>query len=396
MAKHIKRLLKLAKGHSLFLFGPRQTGKSTLINEVFAKQGLIKYDLLIPEEYRRLANNTSRFRDEVSNRPENINYIVVDEVQKLPSLLDEVHYLLENLNSPPAFILTGSSSRKLKRQNINLLGGRAYSYSLYPLTYIEIQKSLGSFSLQKVLEHGSLPAVYLEDADPVLTLKSYVNTYIKEEVQIEALVRNLEAFVEFLRIAAEQNGGILNYSNIASDIGIDSSTVKEYYQILEDTMLGFMLRPIAKNLRRKVSKHPKFYFFDTGVARALNKQLSIDLDPKTKAYGDAFEHFVIKEFMHLRSYINDEYELSYYRTDNNAEVDLIIESPCGEIYAIEIKASDSPQRRDLKGLYSFREVCPQARIICASMSPNKYMLGDIEVWPWQGLFAEVFGGEIVI
>jgi len=390
---NIKRQLNLPKDHSFFLFGPRQVGKTTLIKKNFDSASCLVYDLLIPEEYRRLVQNPGRFRDEVINREKKITHVFIDEVQKLPSIMDEVHYLMENIKDPPKFILSGSSARKLKRSNANMLGGRAYQFFLSTLTYQEIigEKGEESFSLFKALELGTLPAVYLATRESaILTLQSYVNTYIKEEVQIEALVRNLNVFVEFLRLSAESNGQIINYSNLASDLGLSSSTIKEYYQILEDTLLGFMLRPFSKKIKRKISKHPKFYFFDTGVCRALNKELSVELSPKTKKFGSVFEHFIIKEFVNLKNYINPEYELSFYRTENNAEVDLVINSPHGEVYAIEIKASDSPSKSELRGLISLKEVCPEAILLCASLSPKQYMIDEILVCPWQNIFDKVF------
>jgi predicted AAA+ superfamily ATPase len=404
-SKNIDRILKLPLKHSFFLFGPRQVGKTTLIKNSFGLDSCLIYDLLIPEELRRLKMNPGRFRDEIIYRDSKYTHVFIDEVQKLPEILDEIHYLLENMKKPPAFILSGSSARKLKRSNANMLGGRAFSFSLFGLTHLELMPS-SKFSLYRSLEFGSLPAIYLlsmgddENAevgvreqwqDAVLALRSYVNTYIKEEIQMEALVRNLDAFTEFLKLAADENTNVLNYSNIASDIGVSSATVKEYYQILEDTLLGFYLRPYSSRLRKKLSKHPKFYFFDTGVARALQQKLSLELTPKTKEFGKAFEHFVIKEFIYTANYLNPDYKFSYYRTENNAEVDLIIEAPTGKVFAVEVKASDTPKNSELKGLKSFKTLVPKASLICASLAEKRYKLDeDIWVYPWQEVFELVF------
>jgi predicted AAA+ superfamily ATPase len=404
-SKNIDRILKLPLKHSFFLFGPRQVGKTTLIKNSFGLDSCLIYDLLIPEELRRLKMNPGRFRDEIIYRDSKYTHVFIDEVQKLPEILDEIHYLLENMKKPPAFILSGSSARKLKRSNANMLGGRAFSFSLFGLTHLELMPS-SKFSLYRSLEFGSLPAIYLlsmggdenaevgvreQSQDAILALRSYVNTYIKEEIQMEALVRNLDTFTEFLKLAADENTNVLNYSNIASDIGVSSATVKEYYQILEDTLLGFYLRPYSSRLRKKLSKHPKFYFFDTGVARALQQKLSLELTPKTKEFGKAFEHFVIKEFIYTANYLNPDYKFSYYRTENNAEVDLIIEAPTGKVFAVEVKASDTPKNSELKGLKSFKTLVPKASLICASLAEKRYKLDeDIWVYPWQEVFDVVF------
>ena len=404
-SENIDRILKLPLKHSFFLFGPRQVGKTTLIKNSFGLDSCLIYDLLIPEELRRLKMNPGRFRDEVIYRDSKYTHVFIDEVQKLPEILDEIHYLLENMKKPPAFILSASSVRKLKRSNANMLGGRAFSFSLFGLTHLELIQS-SKFSLYRSLEFGSLPAIYLlsmgdgtvaeigvrqQWQDAVLALRSYVNTYIKEEIQMEALVRNLDTFTEFLKLAADENTNVLNYSSIASDIGVSSATVKEYYQILEDTLLGFYLRPYSSRLRKKLSKHPKFYFFDTGVTRALQQKLSLELTPKTKEFGKAFEHFIIKEFIYTANYLNPDYKFSYYRTENNAEVDLIIEAPTGKVFAVEIKASDTPKNSELKGLKSFKTLVPKASLICASLAEKRYKLDDdIWVYPWAELFDVVF------
>jgi len=387
--KNIPRLLKLSNKHSLFLFGPRQVGKSTLIRNSFKKENLLTYNLLLPEEVRRLKLNSGRFREEVQSRQNNITHVFIDEIQKIPELLDEIHFLMEETVNPPYFILTGSSARKLKRTNANMLGGRAFSYALGPLTHIEIINSLGEgkFSLYKVLELGSLPAVYLSSREiAIQTLKSYVNTYLTEEVRLEALVRDLDLFANFLHFSSDANGQIINYSNIASDLGVSSTTIKEYYQILEDTLLGFYLRPFSRNVRKQLSKHPKFYFFDTGIVRALSNKLSLELSPQSRTFGEAFEHFIIKEFIDISKALSKDFRFSFYRTENKAEVDLIIEKPNGKIYAIEIKSSVSPSPAHLRGLKSFQEICPKAILCCACLTSKSYKMEDITIYPWKELF----------
>jgi predicted AAA+ superfamily ATPase len=392
-SKFLPRLLSLPTKQSFFLLGPRQVGKSALIRNYFSEFKLLKYNLLIQEELLRLTQNPQLFRTEVMTRNPNITHVFIDEVQKLPRLLDEVHYILEETKNPPFFILTGSSARKLKRNKANMLGGRAYDLNLAPLTYKEITNALGEemFSEHKALCYGTLPAVYLAEGkdDAIKTLQAYTNIYIKEEIQEEALVRNLGAFTGFLRLAAEENGHLLNFTNLSQDLGVSSNTIQSYYQILEDTLMGFMLRPFAASSRRSLVKRPKFYFFDTGVQRALNKELSIELDVGTKRFGDVFEHFFIKEMIYLARYINPEYEFSFYRTENDAEIDLIVKTPCKTIYAIEIKSSTAPSLQELSGFKSFREICPDAKLICACRCPRPYKLGDIEILPWTTVFDKV-------
>ena len=404
-SKNIDRILKLPLNHSFFLFGPRQVGKTTLIKNSFGLDSCLIYDLLIPEELRRLKMNPGRFRDEIIYRDSKYTHVFIDEVQKLPEILDEIHYLLENIKKPPAFILSASSVRKLKgtaRKRTSSRLRRTNDRSVIssdaedatPVSYASKRK----YKLRLLRVHedheddeNAEIGVRQQWQDAVLALRSYVNTYIKEEIQMEALVRNLDTFTEFLKLAADENTNVLNYSSIASDIGVSSATVKEYYQILEDTLLGFYLRPYSSRLRKKLSKHPKFYFFDTGVTRALQQKLSLELTPKTKEFGKAFEHFIIKEFIYTANYLNPDYKFSYYRTENNAEVDLIIEAPTGKVFAVEIKASDTPKNSELKGLKSFKTLVPKASLICASLAEKRYKLDDdIWVYPWAEVFELVF------
>lgn len=396
MKLKIPRILEFNSNYSFFLFGPRQVGKTSLIKKLFSTDTTIFYNLLKINDFIRLQNNPDLLIEDIKSRDKKITHIVIDEVQKLPKILDLVHYALEELENPPHFILTGSSARKLKQGNANLLGGRALNFYLAPLTHVEIlnAEKLGiiDFSLKKVLEFGTLPKIYMETDrnQSVSMLESYVDIYIKEEIKSEALVRNLGAFVEFLRFSAEENGNTLNFSKIAQDIGISASTIKEYFSILEDTLLAFFLYPYSRTVRKKIIKSPKFYFFDTGVQRALARQASQELLPKTSSYGKAFEHFIIKEFIHLSKYLNRDLQFSFYRTESGSEVDLIIQKPCGEIYALEIKASVTPSRQELRGLLSFKEVCPQAKMICVSLSPQKYQLEEFMIYPWQEIFREIF------
>lgn len=380
----IERELKLPKNKSFFLFGPRQTGKSTLFKYTFKKDTLLYYDLLKSDEYLRLSANPTIFREEVLARSNNITHIIVDEIQRVPDLLNEVQFLLENSN-PPYFCMSGSSARKLKRAQANLLAGRAWTYHLYPFTHRECSTN---FLLEKALNLGTLPSVYLDDNEENAkrTLKAYVETYLKEEITSEAIVRNIGGFLRFLKLAADENGNIINYSNIARETGTSYKTVKEFFQILEDTLVGFLLLPYYKSLRKRLIKHPKFYFFDTGVQRAIAGKLSISLEKGTRDYGRIFEHFIIAEIIRIAEYKEKDFEFSFYRTESGAEVDLIIETPENNIYAIEIKATSEPDSSDCNGLRSFAQVCKYAVLCCVSLAPRKRMLGNINILPWQDVF----------
>jgi predicted AAA+ superfamily ATPase len=378
----VHRILELPKDHSFLLLGPRQTGKSTLLKTLFAPEEALYYDLLRTSEYLRLLEKPSLFREEVLSRDKSIRYVIVDEVQKVPYLLDEIHSIMENeTQRSPYFCMSGSSARKLKKSHSNLLAGRAWTYQLHPLTHRELGQS---FSLKKALNLGTLPSVYLspKEEDGKRTLKTYVETYLKEEIEQEALTRNLRGFLSFLLLAADQNGNLVNFSNIAREAGINYLTAKEYFQILEDTLVGFMLLPYSRSVRKRLLKHSKFYFFDTGVQRALAKKISLDPEKGTSEYGKTFEHFFILEAMRLADYRELDYQFFFYRTSAHAEVDLVIETPKGELYAIEIKATENPDLSSLGSLKGFKEDYPHARLYCACLGSRKRTVGDISILPW--------------
>ncbi|MDI6732281.1 MAG: DUF4143 domain-containing protein [Candidatus Margulisbacteria bacterium] len=279
------------------------------------------------------------------------------------------------------FILTGSSARKLKRAGVNLLGGRAITLHLHPLTTEEIGESA---DLNERLCSGALPSVMLEKQKEMraLILRSYVETYLKEEIQQEAITRNIPAFAHFLDLAGHENGNILNFLNISREVGVHSRTIKEYFAILEDTLIGFRLYPYVKSHRERLIRHPKFYFFDTGVVTALKGGLSAGMVPGTDSFGRAFEHFIILEVKRLFDYRGREAKISFFRTSDGAEVDLIIEY-AENIWAIEIKASSAPRLSDIRGLRSFIKDHKCQRSICVCLTPRLYKEGDIEFIPWQ-------------
>lgn len=364
-----------------------QTGKSTLIKQTFPAETTLFYDLLRSEEYLRLTSQPSLFREEVLSRDKKITHVIVDEIQRIPGLLNEIHFLMEGDN-PPHFILSGSSARELKRSQANLLAGRAWTMRLYPFSYLELGKI---FSLDKALNIGTLPGIYLCETknEAARTLKAYVETYLKEEIKEETLVRNFGAFLRFLTLAADENGNIINFSNIARETGTSYHTAKEYFQILEDTLIGFFLFPYSKSVRKRLIKHPKFYFFDTGVQRALNNKISLELVPKTFDYGNSFEHFLITEIIKLSAYQENDYQFSFYRSSNHCEVDLVIETPDKKTFAVEIKSSENPDKSALGGLKSFKTICPKAILYCASRAPRKRAVDDIFILPWQKIFSAV-------
>ena len=381
----IDRIIDIPKNHSFFLFGPRQTGKSTLLKTSLSREYALYYDLLDPREYRRLKEHPERFMEEVQTRSERFTHVLVDEIQQVPELLDTVHAMMEGENSP-YFCMSGSSARKLKRGKANLLAGRAWNYNLFPLTHSELGKD---FSLTKALDVGTLPRAYLADrTETIEMLYAYVDTYLKEEIEQEAMVRNISGFLRFLSLAGNENGNIINFSVIGRQAGIASNTVKEYFRILEDTLLGFFLFPYTSQ-RRQLAKHPKFYFFDTGVQRAVNGTLESVILEGTSEFGRAFEHFIILEIMRLASYRRARHRFFFYRTDGGAEVDLIVETAKRKTYAIEIKASTDPHSSSLRGLQSFKEIQTDAELICACLTTKRRKFRDITIMPWQELFEMV-------
>jgi uncharacterized protein len=382
------RLLELPMRASFFLFGPRQTGKSTLIKNSFNERNSLYYNLLLEKEFLRLSADPSLFREEVENLDPKIKHVILDEVQRVPKLLNEVHSLIENSKIERFFILSGSSARKLKKGQANLLGGRAWTRYLYPFSY----KELGTdFALKKVLRFGSLPGIYLEENEIAEEkLESYVETYLTEEIKAEALVRNIGSFNRFIKLAASESGNLLNFSNISREAGTSNQSIKEYFQILEDTLIGFFLNPYSKSIRSRLVKHSKFYLFDTGVKNALLKRHREYPEEKTYEYGVLFEHFIINEIIRLNKYLKKDFEFSFFRTSNGAEVDLIMESPDGKILAIEIKSSENPSSGDLRGLFSFKEHETKARLICVSRASKKRLSKSIEIYPWREFLDETF------
>ena len=368
-----------AVNDSFFLWGARQVGKSTLVKTLFPDA--IVYDLLKSDEFERLARRPALLREELDRRgPETT--VIVDEVQKVPPLLDEVHWLMENRGI--RFILCGSSARKLKRVGTNLLGGRALTYTLHPLVSAEIP----DFDLIRAVNNGMIPRHYMI-GNPKKRLQSYIGTYLKEEIQDEAVVRQLSSFNRFLEIAAQTDGEIVNYSNIAGDCGVSATTVKEYFNILQQTLIGYIVPSYTKSRKRRAVVAPKFYYFDVGIVNYLLHRSS--LAPGSADFGHAFEHLVIQEIIAYLDYNNYEDSIAYWRTDGGYEVDAVL----GDArVAIEIKSTDEVQSKHTRGLKAFMEDFPEVRPIIVSKDRSRRNLNGIDVIPVLEFLRMLWNGEI--
>ena len=382
----ISRIPDLPFGRkSFFLFGPRQVGKSTLVRYALRNSNHIEMNLLKSEVLLKYKKNPELLRLEVDfvlkKNPQVI--VFIDEIQKAPELLNEVHYLIEKNKKRVFFVMTGSSARKLKKSSVNMLAGRAWEFHLFPFTHKELGKS---FQLDDVLLKGSLPPLIDDNAhDAFQTLKAYTLTYLKEEILDEALTRNISAFSRFLDLAADQNGKIVNFSTISREAGVTSKTVKGYYQILEDTLVAIKLEPYLKSARKRLVRHPKYYLFDTGCVNSLVGRTHVASIKPPTVYGMLFEHFVILEIIRLLSYSQQFFRVFHWRSSHGAEVDLIVEKE-DTLLAIEIKSIPRVRTGDLKGLKSFIEDYPGSRPVCVSTADRPYMAGNFPVIPWQMVF----------
>ena len=379
----LERIIKLeeAKDDSLFFWGSRQTGKSTLLKALFPNVRL--YDLLKSDVRSALQLRPALLREECMMLDEG-ELVIIDEVQKVPALLDEVHWLMENRGL--RFILSGSSARKLRRSGANLLGGRALRRALFPLVSAEIP----DFDIHRALNNGMLPRHYLVD-NPTRRIQAYIGDYLQQEIVEEAIVRQLGSFTRFLQVAALSNSEIVNYTNIAQDCGVSAKTVKEYFTILEETMLGFYLPAYTKVVKRRVLQSPKFYYFDVAIPNHLLHRTP--LQPGTDVYGHALEHLVIQELRAYLSYRDIDKSLYYWRTqDARYEVDAVIGD--AEV-AIEVKSSANVSSSDTKGLKAFIEEHPQAKLYLLSMEPRARLQNGIEVWPVSLFLERLWGNKVI-
>lgn len=384
----IPRLANVSKTNSFFLFGPRGVGKTTLLKEQFEPSKTLYIDLLDDDLVDQLMLDFSRFSGLIDHPDHFSKSVIVDEVQKFPKILNVVHQQIQQRKRQ--FILTGSSSRKLKQAGANLLAGRAWIYQLYPLTALEIGSS---FELKKALEFGGLPDAYLHQSAAAREyLNAYVVTYLQKEIQQEQWVKNLEPFRKFLSVAAQMNGKIVNKSAIAKQAGVDPSTVANYFEILEDTLLGFYLPAFSRSVRKAQRQLPKFYFIDTGIKRALEKTLSVELLPQTFAWGDAFEHWVILEFIKGAQYKRLDWSFSYLRTKDDVEIDLIVTRPGERDLFVEIKSKARVDEADTKALATLgHDVNPKAEKWLLSCDPLERSLGRVQAMFWLNGIRKLFG-----
>ena len=365
----------LIQKKSFFLFGPRSTGKTTLLQTHFPKIKI--YDLLDSRVYKRLLKRPHLLEEESSH------LIIIDEIQKLPSLLDEVHRLMQKKRQK--FLLTGSSARKLKEKGINLLAGRAWSAELLPLTWSEIPK----FNLIKYLNQGGLPYIY-NNQNYKEELDAYTSLYLREEIKNEAVVRNVEFFSEFLDLIAISNGQEINYDSFSKDLQISPATLKNYIDILDDTLLGFQLSGYTKTKKRKAIVRSKYYLFDLGLTNTLCLRGSIK--PKSELFGKAFEHFIILEMRAFLSYSRKKLNMSYWRSVSQQEVDLIV----GDKLAIEVKSTDLVQDKHLKGLRTLKEEGLIQKYIVVSLDESVRTSKDgIHIFPWENFLRKLWRGQII-
>lgn len=345
-------------------------------------------DLLDPEQEDRYARSPEILERHLASRVRPLQWIIIDEVQRVPKLLDLAHRLIES--SGLKFILTGSSARKLRRGASNLLAGRAFLCRMFPLTQFELG---GGFDLSSVLHWGSLPRLSSlpTDAEKKAYLKSYGLLYLREEIQAEQVVRKLEPFREFLEVAAQSNGDILNANRIARQIGADVKTVQSYFQILEDTWVGFPLPAYHRSVRKSQAGHPKFYLFDPGVKRALERSLDAGLSPGSFAYGQAFEHWVVLEFHRLNEYLGLDYRLSYLRTKDGAEIDLILSKPKKTTLLIEVKSSARIDEVEVNKLRRLHDDIPGSKAFYLSRDEHEAEIGGVRCLPWHKALREIFG-----
>lgn len=350
--------IPLAARKSFFLFGPRGTGKTTWLRRHLPEA--LFFNLLRSEPYNRLSANPGRIREMIP--PDYTDWIIIDEIQRVPELLNEVHDLIESQNR--IFILTGSSARKLRQKGVNLLAGRALTYYLHPLTAREQEER---FQIEKSLRFGHLPARFNEH-DPGKYLRDYVQTYIREEVMQESLTRNIGHFTRFLEVASFSQGSVVNTSEIAREAHIGRTVAENYFSILEDLLIGVRLPVFSRKAKRKLIRHQKFYYFDVGVFRAIRP--IGPLDSNAELDGPAMETLVFQELRAANDYRQCDYRLSFWRTKNGLEVDFILYGPKGLI-AIEVKRSAHVYKKDLRGLKEFKKDYPPAKcyLFYAGSSP---------------------------
>lgn len=386
--KSVDRILTidLPPGQSAFLWGPRKTGKSSFLRRHFPGQPV--YDFLNTDLFLRMSREPHRLREELLAAKQHSTLptgpIILDEIQKVPALLDEVHWLIENAGLQ--FILCGSSARKLKRGPANLLGGRAWRFEMFPLTFRE----LPSVDPMTALNSGLLPQHYFSPR-PDRSLKAYIQDYLKEEIMQEGLIRRVPPFTRFLDSLAYSHGELTNFSNVARDCAVDAKTVRSYYDILVDTLLGRFVPPYSpKRGRQSISEASKFYLCDVGLAGSLGGR-SI-MDAKGEAFGRAFEHWILMELWAHRRYTEKDYEIRFWRTKAGLEVDFILGD--GQV-AVETKGASRIHTTDLRPLLAFCEDHSPKKAIVVCNEPEPRLVGQIEILPWREFLQRLWSDDII-
>lgn len=379
MRKIIRRLfeLRLPAGKSAFLWGPRKVGKSYWIRQTLPQAPLI--DLLKTDEFAEYSSRPSLLRERFQDSK---NLIVIDEIQKVPALLDEIHWLIENKHL--SFLLTGSSARKLKRGHANLLGGRAWKRHMTPLSFLEVD----GFDLEHVMISGLLPPHFLSP-NPVEELRAYIADYLKEEIAAEALIQNIPAFSDFLRVASLTSSELLNYANVGRETGVSPKVVRTYFQILEDTYLGFRISPWTKSRHRRMIETEKFYLFDVGVTNFLARRAPQFGTPE---FGKSFEQYILMELMAYQAYKQPDLEIRFWRTSTSQEVDFILND---KALAIEIKGNARVHEGDLRGLRALNDDGPVKKSVIVSCERQTRRLENITIYPWKTFLDALWGGELM-
>jgi len=373
------QLAPLLAMKSFFLFGPRATGKTTLIRQQLAETATV-IDLLNSRNFLKLSSAPYELESLIAASP--ADYVVIDEIQRIPELLNEIHRLIESRRL--TFLLTGSSARKLRRGKANLLAGRVWDARMFPLIYREIP----DFDLNRYLRYGGLPAVYISEY-PEEELDAYVNTYLKEEILAEGLIRRLPPFSRFLKTIALANGEMINFTKLANDCQVPPSTVTEYVGLLEDTLIGFLLPAWTESKKRKAIKTGKFYFFDPGITHILAGTET--LDRNSNLYGKSFEQFICMELRAYLSYTRKRLPLTYWRSKNGHEVDFLL----GTKTAIEVKSTKKINSNDFKGLKYLKEEGVFQNLIIVSQDPVSTRTDNILAIPWQKFLADLWKDRFV-
>ena len=380
MSQNIKRLLNIDTRSSSFLWGARKTGKSYWINHNFKPEEIILIDLLQTDVFAEYASRPSLLRERFQNTQK---LIVIDEIQKVPILLDEVHWMIENKKI--TFLLTGSSARKLRKNHANLLAGRALRYQLLPFSCMEV----GNINLEEIMVSGMLPPHFLSEK-PLDLIRSYVADYLKEEIAQEAQIQRIPQFSEFLRIAALTSGELLNYNNVARETGVSSKIVRSYFDILESTMLGFRVASWKSSKTRRLIIAEKFYLFDVGIGNYLSRRQPREGTPE---FGKSFEHFILMELRAYKAYRNPELDITYWRTSTGYEVDFIL----GEKQvALEIKSGTKVHDIDLRSLKTLQEDGKVKHLLVISQEKYPRDMGNIKIIPWKIFLEMLWAGEFDI